>query len=164
MPEALLLLLDNKRDASAQRFEIPGVLLKRRRQAVIVLRRKGRTKVGLEQGPVLRLNDKGHLLDAGTKRFLDDDLDDRLGQAVAVHDGGEFLLHGFRRRKHARAETGGGNDRLADALGWGYVERQTRDVEVALEDTCGAVAGFGIAGYELGTAVALAAHTFAAPD
>src|SRR5206468_1559373 len=58
--------------------------------------------------------DDADLLDPGVNRLFADDLDDRLGQAVAVNQGEHFLLYRGRGRVLAGALAGGGDDGLAD--------------------------------------------------
>ena len=53
--------------------------------------------------------DDDHMLDASLERLADDVVEHR-----AVDDGKEFLGNALGSRKHAGAETGGGNDGLAD--------------------------------------------------
>jgi len=129
-----------------------------------VLRRERRLEERLEGGPVVRLDDDGHLVYPRADRLLHDHLDDRLGQAVAVHQWRQFLLDRLRGREHARAEAGGRNHRLADPPGRRDVERQAGQVQVAGQDLGRPVPGLGVAGQQLGRAVALAPHALTAPD
>ena len=60
------------------------------------------------------LGDDADLLDAGIDGFLADDLDDGLGEAVAIDQRKHFLLDGGGGGILARSATGGGDDGFAD--------------------------------------------------
>src|SRR5207302_979004 len=72
-----------------------------------------RCKVLLDLSAVARINDQADLLDAAVQSLLNDELDGRLTDAIAVHEGQHFFLNCGGRRIHPGATPGCGNDRFA---------------------------------------------------
>src|SRR5579875_3842841 len=70
---------------------------------------------------VRRVNHQTNLLDAAFQSLLDNDLNGRLADAIAVHKRQHLFLDGVGGRIHTGAASGGGNDGLsyfAHSLFW----------------------------------------------
>ena len=132
--EALLGRLGHERDAAPDLEDPAGVLLGLARQLVEVLDRDLVVEERLEVLEVLLLHDDDHLLDARLERFLDDQQDRGLGDAVPVDDREQLLLRRLAGREEPRAEAGGRDERFADLGARGERQRQGGEAQVALED------------------------------
>src|SRR5579875_3248856 len=81
-----------------------------------------RSKMLLYLRIVRRVHYQTNLFDAAFQSLLDDDLNGRLADAIAVHKRQHLFLNGVGGRIHAGAASGGGNDRFlyfAHSIFWG---------------------------------------------
>ena len=53
-------------------------------------------------GAIVRIDDQAHLFNAAVKRFLNDDLNGRLADAVPIHNGQHLFLNGGGGGVHPR--------------------------------------------------------------
>ena len=113
---------------------------------------------------VIFLNDEDDLLDPGAQSLLDQQQNNRLGDAVAVDDGKQLLLGCLGGREQARAESGGRDHGLAHFLPRLQCQRQTGHFQIPLDDFDQGLLIRRAARDELRGAVSLRTDSFAAPD